>query len=178
MGGNYYGLSIYLKKLPGDIYFNGIVIYTFEAFSYFFAGYVVNIKWIGRKGTLSTFYTIAVLGFACLSLLELEDFYIITLTFISRFAVAGVYNVFFTYALELYPTPVRALGFGINSLFAKIGAIIFPMLIEVVSEYIAFVFVSMNVICLGLMLFMPETNGISLKDEIEEEEEKPSKWSL
>ena len=30
ISGNYYGLSILLKTLPNDIYFNGIMIYIFE----------------------------------------------------------------------------------------------------------------------------------------------------
>jgi MFS family permease len=171
VGGNYYGLSIYLKRLPGDIYLNGIIIYTFEAFSYFFAGYIVNVSFVGRKGTLISFYCIAVLCFGCLSFLNLEDFYTTSITFIARFAIAGIYNIFYNYSLENYPTPVRALAFGINNLFAKIGAVLFPILIEVIVEYISFLFVSMNIICLGLMMFLPETIGKNLKEEIEEEAE-------
>lgn len=170
VGGNYYGLSIFIKRLPADIYLIGIIIYIFEAFSYFVAGFIVNVSFIGRKGALILFYIIATIGFGLLSLFNFSSFLVVTITFISRFAVAGIYNIFFNYSLELYPTYVRALGFGINNLFAKLGAMIFPILIEIIVEYISILFVSMNLLCLFLMFFMPETNGSNLKEEIEEDQ--------
>jgi len=74
-----------------------------------------------------------------------------------------------TYSLEIYPTPIRALGHGINAFCSRIGSIILPVLIEIISEYVTFIFVGMNLLCLFLMFFMPETIGTILKEEIEEE---------
>jgi MFS family permease len=170
ISGNYYGLSILLKTLPNDIYFNGIMIYIFEAVAYFCAGFIVDIKYIGRKGFVAFFYTIAIVGFTTLSIFKnLSDNYIVAITFISRFAVSGIFNVLYTYSVEVYPTSVRALGFGINSLSARIAGMIFPILIELFLEYINLVFILMNVLSFIFMLFMPETNGRSLQEHLDED---------
>lgn len=170
ISGNYYGLTIHLKSLPGDIYINGILIYSFEACAYFFAGFMVNVKWAGRKKTICFFLVVAVLGFSILLIRTLPDFLIVSFTFICRFGVAGVFNILYSYSLENYPTSVRAQGFGLNSTAARIGSIIFPMLMELLAEYMTLFFVIMNFCCLLLMIFcMPETLGAPMLDKIPEE---------
>lgn len=170
ISGNYYGLSILLKTLPNDIYFNGIMIYIFEAVAYFCAGFIVDIKFIGRRGFVTFFYTIAIFGFTILWIFKnLSDDYIVGITFVSRFAVSGIFNVLYTYSVEVYPTSVRALGFGINSLSARIAGMIFPILIEIFVEYVNLIFIVMNVLSFIFMLFMPETNGKHLQEHLNED---------
>jgi OCT family organic cation transporter-like MFS transporter 4/5 len=163
---NYYGITINLKNLPGDVYINGILIYVFEILSYIFASFAINTKLLGRKGTIIFYEVIAVAGYAVLFFVELSDLLNVIVVFCCRFAVAGIFTILYTYSLEVYPTPVRAVGFGINSAAARVGSIACPFLIEIMDKYINLVFVSLNVICLILMFFMPETYGQPLMDNM------------
>jgi MFS family permease len=172
ISGNYYGLTIHMKHLPGDIYLNGILIYTFEMISYFFSGFIINFSFIGRKGAIFTYYLIAVLGFLLLMIKNLSHEYYLSLFLITRFVVAGVFNILYTYTVEIYPTVLRAQGFAFNSAFGKIGSIIFPLLIEIFAQYVNLLFASMNIVCFCLMFFMPETLNKSLMNNIPEVEEK------
>jgi hypothetical protein len=91
VSGNYYGLTIYLKHIPGDIYFNGIVVYTFEMFSYFFSGFIINTSLFGRRKTLLIYFLTATIGFGLL-LLELSEAYVLFLflmTQLSHVSLSG-----------------------------------------------------------------------------------------
>ena len=117
---------------------------------------------------MSGCYIVAIIGFSTLALFNLSSTMILIMTFISRFAVAGCFNILYTYTMKLYPTTVRAQGFGINSAFARVGSITFPMLIELLSQYVTIVFIAMNVGCFCLMMFLPETMNKPLATEIPE----------
>lgn len=171
ISGNYYGLTINLKNLKGDLYTNNIMNYTFEAFSYFFVGYVMNQTWAGRKKTILLLTMIAIIIFFFFSIFELSDFLSEFLTFLAKFAFAGVFNILYTYSLEVFPTCVRAQGFGINSAFARASSIIFPLLIEVLGNILNIVFLIMNIIGFVMVLFLPETLGRPLKDDYDDEEQ-------
>lgn len=166
-GANYYGISINIKNLPGDIYVNGIIIYTLEVISYIFSGNIINV--IGRKKTLYGFYLIAILGYLTLIIFTLSDLQLLIITFIARFCISGIFTIFYTYALELYPTVIRAQGFSCNSGCARIASILVPFVIELLSkDSNNLLFAVMNIGCIILLIFLPETKGHPLHDFIHE----------
>ena len=166
ISGNYYAITINIKNMPGDIYLNGIKIYIVEMFSYFITG--ISINKIGRKLIMQIYFLFAIIGYIILMLFNLGDTLLITIIFISRFLIAGIFNILFTYSMEIYPTVLRAQGFGFNSVCARLGNIIFPMLNEIINNYINLVFTILNGICLILLFSMPETKNSSLKHDIDE----------
>jgi hypothetical protein len=170
--GNYYGLTINLKNLQGDLYINNIFNYTFEALSYFFVGYFMNQQWGGRKITMLFLNIVAIIIFFGFSVYRFNGFFSDLLTFAAKFAFAGLFNILYTYSLEIYPTCVRAQGFGINSASARISSIIFPILIELFGQILNIIFLILNITGAAMVLFLPETLGRPLKDEIDYEDEE------
>jgi hypothetical protein len=168
--GIYYGLSIHLKNLPGDIYTNGIFIYTAELFAYMITGWLINKPRYGRRGSMILFEAVSFTSYLILILFDFKTYEYgkTILSFVGRFAISGVYNIIYTYTTEVYPTVVRAKGFGFNSICARLGGIIFPLFLELMGEYVVNLFASVNLLALVLLFFIPETLGRPLEDNIRE----------
>lgn len=154
---NYFGLTIYTKDLSGDLYLTIILVFVFELTSYIVTGFLIDTKMFGRKKTLMMCFLIASVAFGLMVTIPMPIIGKSILVFFGMFGVGGNYNILFTYTFELYPSSVRTQGFAINTGIARIGNIIFPLLIEFFQQYILIIFAAMNLMCFGLMFFMPET---------------------
>jgi len=169
--GSYYGLSINIKNLDGDLYFNGIVNYGAEIIIYIVAGYLINIKLFGRKNTMLIFYAVANIGLIFYIFFSFNESVTNLLLFIVRLCLAANYIIIFTYTLEIYPSPARARGFGINTAVSKLTPVIFPILIEIFPKIIFYIYLLMNLICFVILIVViPETLGKPLKENIDEED--------
>lgn len=170
--GSYYGLSINIKNLSGDVYFNGIVNYAFEILIYAISGYLINLKFFGRKITMVIYYSIANVGLILYVFVSLEESVTNLVLFIVRLCIAANYVILFTYTLEIYPSPARARGFGINNAVSKFTPVIFPILLEIFPKVIFYIYLLMNLVCLVILLFViPETLGKPLPETLEEEDD-------
>ena len=77
---------------------------------------------------------------------------------LSRFCISVVHTIFYTYSLEIYPTPDRTIEFGINATFGQIGGIVFPMFVELFAEYLCFIGYSCLIgLAVFLLFFLIET---------------------
>jgi MFS family permease len=166
--GNYYAITIQLKKLPGDEFLNGILLYCVEIVSCLLCSFAINWKNLGRKGSIIALEIMAASGYIVLYFFDVSDTLILLIVMCCRFAVNSIFTIIFIYGLELYPTPVRALGFGINAASSRISSILSPFLVEMLEEDINLVFASLNLLCLTLMFFMPETLNRPLLDAMPE----------
>jgi MFS family permease len=166
--GIYYGLSIYLKNLPGDIYFNGSFIYISEIFSYIVSGWIIDKPQFGRRMSIFLFEAISLICYLCLMTLSLDDNQSTIISFIARFSISGVYNIIYTYCAEVYPTVLRAKGLGFHSICARLGGIIFPLLIEIMGPGLIVVFCCLNIWALILTLWLPETLGKEVREDIKD----------
>lgn len=168
--GIYYGLSIFLKTLPGDIYTNGYLLYTVEFFAYFLTGFIINIKGLGRRNTMIIFEFISLVGYGLMIFFNFQDYTKTILALVARFAISGVYNTMFTYSTEVFPTCVRSKAFGTNSACARVGAIISPICLELMGEQkVPILFAILNGIAFITLFFIPETLGKGLEEHIPEE---------
>ena len=104
-------IALFSKTLSGNYYLNIIISFIFESSAYFISGFLINLKILGRKGTLWLQYFVIIISFLILSLANISKLIELNLNFICRFSAAAVELVFFTYTLEVYPTPVRCLNF-------------------------------------------------------------------
>ena len=120
-------IALYSKALPGNYYFNIIILFAFESIAYIISGLLINLKFLGRKGTLYSQYFIITIGFLLLSFIKFSLPVELTLNFIIRFCAAAIELVYFTYTLEVYPTPIRSVNFGVNVTCGNIGSILSPM---------------------------------------------------
>ena len=162
-------IALSCKALPGNYYSNIIFLFIFESSAYYVSGILINIKSLGRKGTLWSQYLIISLSFMTLSFLKLSDSFELTLNYLTRFCAAAIELVFYTYTLEVYPTPVRSVNFGMNVTFGNIGSILSPLLYEYTPNWLFyFIFAIFSVMHAFFLIFLPETVGRPMIESIEE----------
>ena len=166
------GITISSKSFPGNFYFNIIILYIIESISYSLSGCIIDIEKIGRKGALWIQYVLIITTLILLAFFEFDTVIELILNFISRFSAAGIEVIYYTYSIEIYPTLVRGVAFGVNATFGNAGSIIAPLILEYL-DYWLFLFV-FAIVCTinSLLLFcLPETVGKPMKETIDELEE-------
>ena len=163
------GITISSKSFPGNFYVNMIVLYIIESLSYIIAGVLIDIKKLGRKGTLWILYALLAVIIVLLIFLELDTTGSLILNYISRFCVAGIEVIYYTYSIELYPTPVRSVAFGINATFGNAGSILAPQLLEFLLNWqflvVIAVITGINAV---VLICLPETVGKPMVESIKE----------
>jgi MFS family permease len=171
---SYYGLSLGLKNFYGDVFTNGYVVYCAEGISYMITGIIISIPFFGRKKTLLLMACITCISFLLYYFFEDYQPYNTILIFFARFGVTSMYSIMYILSTEIYPTIVRAKGLGLNTLCARIGSIMVPVLAEIIkpSNLNMIVFSSVCFISMLLSVFLPETFNKELEDEIQEEKTK------
>ena len=166
-------IALSSKALPGNYYFNIIFLFIFESIAYYISGILINIEKLGRKGTLWSQYLIISTCFLLLSFLKLFNRVELGLNYIIRFCAAAIELVYYTYTLEVYPTPVRSVNFGMNVTFGNIGSILSPLVYEYLSSSLfLFIFALFSIFHSILLIFLPETVGKPMIESIEELEGK------
>ncbi|KAI1198820.1 general substrate transporter, partial [Nemania serpens] len=73
------------------------------------------------------------------------------------------------YGTEIFPTAVRARGLNFSASGSSVGSIVaaqvWPVGIETIGSNIYFFFMAINFVCIAIiLLFYPETKGVSLED--------------
>jgi len=169
--GIYYGLTFKLKNLPGDIYINGIFIYIAEFFSYIISGYLMETTFFGRKYSMILLESIIFFGYLTVVVFRIKSYWLTIIAFIARFGMSAVFNIISTYSVEIYPTTLRAKCYAINLVFCTVGGIVFPIIIEMVPEGVEIIFLCLILIAIVLILYLPETLGKPLQNEIDPSEE-------
>jgi MFS family permease len=142
--------------------------------------------YIGRKhlsvlGFLGT--STGILGFVALAMIygqSVSVVYLQTSFFIFKFFVTGTVMTISTFAFEVYPTKMRALGTGTVLGFGRLGGIVGPKLYgwtEVLTgSFFAFMIIAVfiNVLsCVLIMLLSSDPKGKPLDDHLPEEDYKP-----
>ncbi len=162
-------IALSSKGLPGNYYYNIIFLFIFESCAYYFSGILINIKSLGRRGTLWTQYFIITILFLLLSFVKIPDKFELGLSFVTRFCAAAIELVYYTYTLEVYPTPVRSINFGMNITFGNIGSILAPLVYEYLPKWLfLFIFAIFSVFHAILLIFLPETVGKPMIESIDE----------
>ena len=162
-------IALFSKTLSGNYYLNIIISFIFESFAYFISGFLINLKLLGRKGTLWLQYLLIIISFLILSLVKISKITELNLNFICRFCTSAVELVFYTYTLEIYPTPIRCLNFGINVTFGNIGSALSPLIYEYLPSWIFLLsFAILTIFHSILLIFLPETEGKPMTESIEE----------
>ncbi|ESO93451.1 hypothetical protein LOTGIDRAFT_147574, partial [Lottia gigantea] len=133
----YYGLNFNTKNLSGNRYLNVFISGLVEIPALILV-VAVNNK-IGRRKTVAMLMIIA--GIFCLSILvvdlleksETMPVLILVLAMIGKSGIAGGWAAVQVFSAETFPTVVRNLGVGACSTFARIGGIVAPQLVFLVS---------------------------------------------
>ena len=163
------GVAISSKSYRGNFYLNIILLYILESISYCISGCIIDIKAIGRKGALWIQYFLITVAFLLLAFLKFDVYPELALNYMARFCTAGIEVIYYTYSIEIYPTLVRSVAFGVNLTFGNGGSIIAPMILEYLDNWLFLtVFAIVSVINSFLLIFLPETCGKPMIETIAE----------
>ncbi|XP_014670267.1 PREDICTED: organic cation transporter protein-like, partial [Priapulus caudatus] len=128
----YYGLSLNTNGLGGDPYVDFILIGAVEIPSYTFC--LLTLDRLGRRPVLCLIMLLG--GAACILVGFIpEDLHwlTVTLAMVGKFGISGSFASIFIYTGELLPTPLRSTGTGIASMMARVGGIVSPFAVMLVS---------------------------------------------
>jgi len=196
----YYGLGLNAGSLSGDIFTNNAMYGVFDIFSKASSPFLINTKWLGRRGATSLMFLIG--GVSCIGAMILNvysgcDSNLLTtdctppvhndqechaimkqasrwLAFVGKFAASALFALVYTYSGELYPTCVRASALGLCSAGGRIGGAISPLVFGIDDKLPWFsntFFGIASILASITTLFLPETYGKPLTQTIDEAEE-------
>ena len=176
---SYYGLSLGLKNFYGNVFTNGYVVYCAEGISYMVTGIIISISFFGRRNSLIIMGSISSASFILYYFFENWEILNTILIFFARFGVTSMYSIMYILSTEIYPTIIRAKGLGLNTLCARIGSLLVPVLADCIkpSNINMIIFSIVCFISVFLAIFIPETLNKELEDEIMEEKTKNEKIS-
>lgn len=163
----YFGNSYDQKKYePNQVFANGYTMFTAEFISYFLAGAIMEIPFMGRTRTIGySGFLVCIFGLLCFFFVD-NTYIGKPILFVFRFCVTTMFTGMYTYSTEVYPTSIRSKGLGINLTIARLSTIVIALTIQYYNAYIVF---SIMGLCTFFSHFMmKETMGKPLLEQIEE----------
>ena len=157
------------KTMEGNTYVIIVSLYCVEVVAGVCCGFLINLPILGRKKSLIGFYLGITVGFILTLLFGKSAIGGWLAMVVIRFCITGVYTSFYIYFMESYPTPLRALGFGLNSTFGNLAGIVSPIILEFFNKYMLYlIFAVLSGINIFLTFFLKETVGKPMLETIEE----------
>ncbi|XP_026756642.2 solute carrier family 22 member 3-like isoform X2 [Galleria mellonella] len=166
-GVSYFGINQYVTVLsPNNIYLV-VIISGLIQIPATLTGMVFN-KWFGRKkSSIVSFISIGV-SMSILIFLPDDHWASTVFALVGLIAACILFTVIYVQANELFPTPLRNMGFGASSAGAKIGAMLAPFIVNFHPHWIAsMIFAILPFVAAGFCLGLIETKGVKLKDTID-----------
>ncbi|CAG0878579.1 unnamed protein product [Darwinula stevensoni] len=197
----YYGLSLSAQDIGGEIFINfAIAGRSLKMFSWTrkkflevvrlttsnivgaveipaYALSIIVLLYTGRRFPLSAAMIIG--GSACLLALLVPkgvyyyDWPVVTLAMVGKFGISSSFAIVYVFTAELMPTPVRTVGLGACSTFARLGSILAPYIL-LLGEAMSHVWLPICVFGISslisglLLLLLPETAKRRLPETIHE----------
>jgi len=168
----FYGVVFNMGKFAGDLYTNTLISVLMEIPSYSFMPLIVKTP-LGRCGTISVGILLASVALFATAPLGTSQI----VTYLSVFGKTTVLLSFcslYPFTSELFPTPVRSLGFGSSSMMARIGSLIAPFLMLIGTNDALKVFGGICLITGLAILTLPETRGEPLPQSVADLDNRPS----
>nr|KAG5691467.1 hypothetical protein BaRGS_017310 [Batillaria attramentaria] len=130
----YYGLTLNITNLSGDIFINFTLNVILEIVSYGIPYFLVDR--IGRRPVYCASMILA--GAACVIsvfpvIFEAPAWIVVALSMTGRFFGCSAFSIIYLYGPELFPTIIRSSTMGIGVTFARIGSIIAPYIADLVG---------------------------------------------
>ncbi|XP_046326794.2 organic cation transporter protein-like isoform X2 [Haliotis rufescens] len=181
IGMGFFGLSMNVTNLSGNVYLNYFLFSVVEACSY--ALCTLFISRIGRRKLLCA--TMLMAGAACFStfipffVTKTPNTWIITvLACLGNSSVSASFAIVYVFTVELLPTTTRNFGTGLCSVFCRVGSISSPYINDLTMHISGrysqilpmLIFGSMTTLAGLLCLLLPETFNKRLPETIQEAE--------
>lgn len=174
----YYGLSMNVSNLGMNVYISSAISSLVEMPGYALAFFGIDSPRLGRRGT--TCAGLCFGGVCCFvggvllggsSSEERPSPICLVFLFMGKLAVAVSFAVVYMFAAELFPTSVRSRSIGLQSLSARVGGMLAPMVANLGKTSRALPMFVFGLPCLisGIALLrLPETLGKPMLDSVEE----------
>ncbi|KAM9323115.1 solute carrier family 22 member 13-like [Pholidichthys leucotaenia] len=165
----FYGLSLNVGSFGLDIYLTQLIFAVVEIPANLSGLFL--IQHFGRKKCQSGFLLFG--GTACLVVLAVpKDLPVVVtaLAVLGKFSSTASFSIAYVYTAELYPTILRQNGVGLNSMCARVGGILAPLirLLEVYHYTIPMLVYGILAIAAGgFCLLLPETLNVEFPDYAE-----------
>ncbi|XP_064095816.1 organic cation transporter protein-like [Macrobrachium nipponense] len=170
----YYGLIFSGGNIRANLFLMIFVSGIVEIPSVFVSIFIMNR--IGRRLTMIGLFIAT--ATCCLLILAVpkELVYVnFCLVNLGKFFTTAVFALCFLYTSELVPTVVRNIAVGTSSMFARVGCIITPFVVELLGEIHyalpSTLFGILSIIAASFTLLLPETSNKKLTETVEEVEE-------
>ncbi|KAK7105608.1 organic cation transporter protein-like [Littorina saxatilis] len=175
----YYGLSLNVGSLGGNIYLNNFLSSLAELI-----GYCVALAGLDRLGRKVMHCGSMILGgVACLATMlpvmyggESKDWILVALSNVGKLGASSAFSIIYLFSAELYPTVARNSLMGASSMVARIGGIASPYIAQLnvivggdLGAALPLVIFGGSALAAGLLaLFLPETLNRPLPESIDD----------
>lgn len=139
---SYYGILFFLSELPGDRHGNFLIGAGIELMAYIIAYFV--LRKFGRRIPMA-FYQysngILILILGILTMMEdteAKKWTSIAIALIAKGLAVSSFGGMFIYCSELFPTVCRGIALGLCGFSARVGSLLAPQLIALVSTFSLF----------------------------------------
>ncbi|XP_005098247.1 organic cation transporter protein [Aplysia californica] len=173
----YYGLSLNVGGLSGNIYLNFFISAVAELASYIFCLLLLDVT--GRKPLQCI--SMLVGGVACIATMapvitDAPEWITMVLSMVGKFGASAAFAVIYVFSAELFPTVMRNSGMGLSSFSARIGGVVAPYIADLGDMVDGHFGVALPLIIFGgasvlaglLALLLPETLDRKLPDTVED----------
>jgi len=174
----YYGLSLNVGSLAGDVYLNNALSGVVEAAAYLILAFTIDR--FSRKKLLAGCLLVG--GTFCLVSTVFNHFAAgnidmvrsgTAFALLGKMSVSASFAIIYNYTSELYPTSVRSTAVGLGTMSSVISGIITPFTIQAQMKipWISGVIFGLLALAAGFLSFLlPETRGRKLPTTLEEAE--------
>ncbi|XP_071528788.1 synaptic vesicle 2-related protein isoform X4 [Panulirus ornatus] len=95
---------------------------------------ILVIERLGRKTTMALEFVIFVISIIFLFICTSDRTWLTFILFVARGIISGVFQAAYVYTPEVYPTSLRAVGVGTCSGMARFGAMLTPIVAQVLTR--------------------------------------------
>jgi len=168
----YYGVSMNASNIGLSIFISNAVLGFVELPAYPLALWLVKAGRAGRRGTVAG--SLALGGGCCVLCAAVpEDLFYVSLflTFVGKASIAAGFGCVYLYSAELFPTDIRSRAISFQSLVARLGGMLAPIVADLgtVSRGLPFaIFGAPCIIAGALLCTLPETAGTPLLGTIDD----------
>ncbi|XP_053385115.1 organic cation/carnitine transporter 2-like [Mercenaria mercenaria] len=169
-----YGIAFGIQSLSGNIFFNLFLFSLTGIPCKAIALWLQNR--FGRRCTSIMCFTSVAFGGIVVGIVQTldvpnKDELTNVFALIANMGISTAWGSVQTMTIEIYPTVIRNIGFGTLSVTGRIGAIVGPQLVYLntyIPGLLYFVCGAISIICVFVLVFLPETMDKNLNDKIKQ----------
>jgi MFS family permease len=171
----YYGISLNIGEIGGNLYWNFFLAGLVEFPSYILC--MASFRYIGRRPLLAV--TMLGAGICCFAIVllcihdrESMSVWIQGFAIFGKFWITISFGLIYVYTAEIYPTVFRQIGVGACSVVGRTGSILAPFVKELITftsfGLVMSIFGGLSILTFLLSMKLPETKDTEMPDTMQD----------